>query len=204
MNQDLRRRLAAVVGNTGVGADAVVHPSDVAQLREVLAASASAGAIVSPAGSVTAGRADVIVAADRLDAIRLDDTAMLLHAGAAALWATVRESAATKRLVVAGLPRVRSDRAGESVARGEIARRALAGVAILTTAGELITAGGRTLKDVVGYDLAGLVLGSGDRLGLIVSVTLRLEPAGARIPTEAGTGPWRGNAGIDLIEAFAG
>ena len=51
---------------------------------------------------------------------------------------------------------------GESVALGEIAHRTLAGVVLLTAGGELITAGGRTLKDVVGYDLAGLVLGSGD------------------------------------------
>jgi hypothetical protein len=48
-----------------------------------------------------------------------------------------------------------------------------------------------------------LALGSGDKLGLIVAVTLRLEPAAARTPAEAGLGPWRGDAGIDLVAAFS-
>jgi glycolate oxidase len=103
---------------------------------------------------------------------------------------------------VSGLPSLRSDTAGQSTALGEIAHRTLAGVDLLTSAGELISAGGRTLKDVVGYDLGGLVLGSGDKLGLILAVTLRLEPAAARTPAEAGLGAWRGDAGIDLVAAF--
>ena len=35
------------------------------------------------------------------------------------------------------------------------------------------------LKDVAGYDLAGVLLGSAGRLALIVAVTFRLLPAGA-------------------------
>jgi glycolate oxidase len=128
---------------------------------------------------------------------------LLLHAGAAATWVAIREAAAAQRLAVSGLPSLRSDSAAQSVALGEIAHRTLAGVDLLTPAGELISAAGRTLKDVVGYDLGGLALGSGDKLGLIVAVTLRLEPAAARTPAEAGLGPWRGDAGIDLVAAFS-
>jgi FAD/FMN-containing dehydrogenase len=127
---------------------------------------------------------------------------LLLHAGAGCTWAAVREAAAARRFAISGLPSVRSDRVGESVALGEIAHRTLAGVALLTANGELISAGGRTLKDVVGYDLGGLALGSGDRLGLFVAVTLRLEPSAARTTAQPGLGPWRGDAGIDVAAAF--
>lgn len=202
MKDGLRHRLAAIVGVAGVGSDSVVRASSVEQLREVLIACSVAGVAVVPVGSASAASAEVVINADRLDAIRLDAGSLLLHAGGASSWLAIREAAATRRLAVAGLTAVRSERAGQSVALGEISHRALAGVAILTARGELISAGGRTLKDVVGYDLAGLALGSGDHLGLIVSVTLRLEPAAARTPPEPGPGPWRGDAGIAVAAAF--
>jgi glycolate oxidase len=198
----LRRQLAATVGNRGVASDSTVSPANVTQLRDVLIACAAASAVVAPAGSVGAAVAVVVISAARLDAIRVDSSALLLHAGAAATWASVREAAVERHLAVSGLPNVRSDRVGESVALGEVAHRTIAGVDLLTPSGELISAGGRTLKDVVGYDLPGLALGSGDRLGLILAVTLRLEPAGARTPVESGPGPWRGDAGVDVAAAF--
>jgi FAD/FMN-containing dehydrogenase len=202
MDDDLRRQLAAIVGIAGVGSDSVLRASSVEQLGEVLIACAAAGVVVAPAGSVSAASAEVVINSDRLDAIRLDASNLLLHAGGASSWLAIREAAAARRLAVAALPTLRSERAGQSVALGEIPHRALVGVAILTVRGELIAAGGRTLKDVVGYDLAGLALGSGDRLGLIVSVTLRLEPAAARTPAEPGPGPWRDDAGIAVAAAF--
>lgn len=202
MDEPLRRQLAASVGKSGMASGNVVQPANIAQVREVLAACAGAGASLAPAGSALASGADVVLSADRLNAIVLDAGGLLLHAGGGCTWAAVREAAAARRFAISGLPSVRSDRVGESVALGEIAHRTLAGVALLTAAGELISAGGRTLKDVVGYDLGGLALGSGDRLGLIVAVTLRLEPAAARTTAEPGLGPWRGDAGIDVAAAF--
>jgi FAD/FMN-containing dehydrogenase len=200
----LRRQLAAAVGARGVESGNVVHPANTIQLREVLAACAAAGVAVAPKGSARAGGAPVVVDAEKLDSIRLDPTALLMHVGAAAAWVAVREAAGASRLTVSGLPTVRSERVGESVALGEIAHRTLAGVELLTPAGELISAGGRTLKDVVGYDLAGLALGGGESLGLIMAVTLRLDPAGARVPEQPGLGPWRGDDPVDVASAFAG
>jgi len=199
----LHRQLAAIVGTAGVGPGSLLQPADLTQLRELLASCAAAGVTVAPVGSALSDSADVVLGADRLDAVLLDPTSLLLHAGAAATWAAVRETAAARRFAVSGLPRIRSDRVGESVAMGEIAHRTLAGLSLVTAAGELISAGGRTLKDVVGYDLGGLALGSGERLGLIVAVTLRLDPAGARTPAEGGPGHWRGDAGLDIAAAFA-
>ncbi len=204
MEDALRRQLASAVGTSGIGTDDVVHPANLTQLREVLAACSAAGTRAAPRSSAaTASGAAVVIDGDNLDSILLDPTALLLRAGAAATWAAVRDAASARRLSVSALPSLRSDRVGESVALGEIAHRTLAGVDLLTHGGELITAGGRTLKDVVGYDLAGLVLGGGQRLGVVLGVTLRLDPAGSGVPAQPGLGPWRGDDVVDISAAFA-
>jgi glycolate dehydrogenase FAD-linked subunit len=203
MDGVLRRQLVAIVGAAGLGSDGVVRAATVVQLEAVLVACSAAGVTVAPDGSAPAGGADVLISADRLDAIQVDASSLLLRAGAALSWVAISEAAGALHLAVTGLPSLRSDRCGTSVALGEISHRALAGVDLLTPRGELISAGGRTLKDVVGYDLAGLALGSGDRLGLIVSVTLRLEPLAARTPAEPGPGPWRGDHEIAVAVAAA-
>lgn len=136
--------------------------------------------------------------------ISIDTGAMLARVSGNATWAAVRDRLTGERLAVSALGTPRSETVALSVQAGEISHRSLAGVELVTRGGERISSGGRTLKDVVGYDLAGLVLGSGDRLGTIAGVTLRLEPAGARTPAEAGPGPWRGDAGIDIAAAFGG
>jgi glycolate oxidase len=204
VDDTLRRQLAAAVGASGIDSENVVHPANITQLREAMAACAAAGAAVAPRRSARAASVPVVVDADNLDAIVVDPTALLLHAGAAATWVAVREAASARRLAVTAMPSVRSERVGESVALGEIAHRTLAGIDLLTAAGELISAGGRTLKDVVGYDLAGLVLGGGERLGLVMAVALRLDPAGAGVPAQPGPGPWRGDELVDVTSAFAG
>ncbi|HEX4755414.1 MAG TPA: hypothetical protein VH661_06655 [Candidatus Dormibacteraeota bacterium] len=203
MDAILRRLLVAIVGAAGVGSDGVVRPASTGQLAAVLVACSAAGVTVAPDGIAAAGGAVVLINADGIDAVEVDAGSLLLRAGGASSWAVIREAAGARRLAVTGLPSLRSDRCGRSVALGEISHRALAGVDLLTPRGELISAGGRTLKDVVGYDLAGLALGSGDRLGLIVSVTLRLEPLAARTPPEPGPGTWRGDHDIALAVAAA-
>jgi glycolate oxidase len=203
VNDALRAQLAAIVGESGIGANDVVQPADIAQLRAVLGACSVAGVAAAPAGSAAGRDATVLIGGERLDAIRIEAAALLLHAGAGCTWAAVRKRAAAKKLAVSGLPPTRSDRVGESIALGELARRSVAGVDLLTGAGALISAGGRTLKDVVGYDVAGLALGSGTRLGLVMGVTLRMEPAAAGTPEQPGAGPWRGDGGLDVTAAFA-
>lgn len=63
------------------------------------------------------------------------------------------------------------------------------GLTLLTHAGEFLRLGGRVVKNVAGFDLVRLVVGSGDRLGRLVDVTLRLFPLPERDRTLLWTCP---------------
>lgn len=135
--------------------------------------------------------------------MRIDAATLLLHASAAARIDVVRRTAADAGLAVVALGSVRSETVGDAYAAGELPRRCVAGIELRTRMGDTIAAGGRTGKDVVGYDLAGLALGSGERLGTVTAVSLRLEPSSARTPAESGPGRWRGDGGVPLEAAFS-
>jgi FAD/FMN-containing dehydrogenase len=50
------------------------------------------------------------------------------------------------------------------------------GLEVVTGAGEIIRTGGKTVKNVVGFDLTGLMCGSEGLLGIITEATLKLLP----------------------------
>ncbi|MGM8365245.1 FAD-binding oxidoreductase [Virgibacillus sp. W0181] len=50
------------------------------------------------------------------------------------------------------------------------------GLEVVTPEGEVIRTGGRTIKNVTGYDLTKLIVGSEGTLGIITEATLRLSP----------------------------
>lgn len=50
------------------------------------------------------------------------------------------------------------------------------GLEVVTAAGEVIRTGGKTVKNVVGFDLTGLMCGSEGMLGIITEATLKLLP----------------------------
>ena len=72
------------------------------------------------------------------------------------------------------------------------------GAEVVTAQGEVVHAGGRTVKNVAGYDLTRLLVGSWGALGLLTAVTLRLaaRPALTRslLLTCAGPSPVAGAA----------
>jgi glycolate oxidase FAD binding subunit len=55
-------------------------------------------------------------------------------------------------------------------------RDLVVGVAVALSDGSLAKAGGKVIKNVAGYDLGKLLIGSFGTLGLVVSVTVRLHP----------------------------
>ncbi len=88
------------------------------------------------------------------------------------------------------------DHRGPLAGRWGSARDAVLGVRFLTGAGERVEAGGRVVKNVAGYDLMKLLVGSLGSLGIMEQVTLRLLPRPMR---------WQGRvweADVERVEAL--
>ncbi|HEX3779856.1 MAG TPA: FAD-linked oxidase C-terminal domain-containing protein [Pseudonocardiaceae bacterium] len=67
-----------------------------------------------------------------------------------------------------------------------VTRDYVLGLQVVTGTGELVRLGRRTAKGVVGYDLAGLLVGSEGTLGIITEVTVKLRPKAGPERTVAG------------------
>jgi FAD/FMN-containing dehydrogenase len=198
VNDELLKQFVEVVGAAGVTAD-VVSPADAASLvlvatvchRHGVPISVTSSAPATPGG--TSERGGIILSVHRLTDIAVAAAGLTVRAGAGATVAHVRSSVADAKLVVVGLgAETGSVHVGTLVARGEVPRRSLAGVEAVLSNGDAVKAGGAALKDVVGYDLIAVLLGSAGRLAVISAVTFRLEPAAGRTATSrpAGARTW--------------
>ncbi len=74
---------------------------------------------------------------------------------------------------------------GLRCAKYGVTRDSVLGLDVVLADGDLISTGGRTVKNVTGYDLTSLFVGSEGTLGVIVGATLRLRPAPAVTATLA-------------------
>jgi glycolate oxidase len=193
----LRARLVEVVGAGGVtvGPDAV-SPRSTEEVVAVCRACTETGTRISVVSGMASGPppagADLILALGRLDGLGVDRGAMVLRAGAGATLASLRTAAGEAGMALIGVPaagRV-ATHAGSLVARGQAPRRALTGVVAALPTGEVVRSGGGVLKDVTGYDLSGVLLGSMGRLAIVTELGFRLQPRDARTPpAEASPGP---------------
>lgn len=189
MDDELRRRFAEAVGAHAVSAHAhVVSPRSVDEVSAAVRVCAETGtpfSVVSGPARDTgrAGDAPLVISLHALDHIELSVPNLTLRAGAGVTVETLRARLGEAHLAVVGLSAsVRAERVGDLVARGAVPRRALCGIDAVLPTGESVSVGGGVLKDVVGYDLPALLLGSGGRLAIIASVTFRLEPESSRTP----------------------
>ena len=121
----------------------------------------------------------VLISLATLERIDLEPRQMLVRAEAGVMVSSLRDQLGKSKLVVAGLSAGVAEHVGSLVARGEIPARALCGIEVVLPTGEFVHQGGRVLKDVAGYSLASLFLGSGGRYGAVLAVSLRVQPAGA-------------------------
>jgi glycolate oxidase FAD binding subunit len=177
----------------GVDAALVARPTSTAEVAEVLRAAAAHGLAVVPRGrgtKMTWGRqperVDLVVELSRMAAV-LDHAAgdLIVEAQAGTPLAAVQETvaAAGQRLAI-------EDPVGGSSIGGALAtnlsgpgrvvagtaRDLLIGVTVVRADGVVAKAGGRVVKNVAGYDLGKLLVGSFGTLAVVTSVFFRLHP----------------------------
>lgn len=170
-------------------------PASAAEMAEVLAAATDDGATVTPwGGGVHQGLGhrvypDVIASTARLDRILAwepEDLTVVVEAGVkvddleaelatrtqTAAFAETVPGATVGGVIAAGVSGYRRPRYGP-------ARDRILQTTVATGDGRLVTAGGRVVKNVSGYDIQRTVFGTHGALGVITSLCLKLWPRAA-------------------------
>jgi len=178
----------------GMVPEVVVRPGTQDEVAKVLAACADTNAAVIPWGGGAAmglgnppRRADVAMRLDRLDRIVEFDAANLcVTVEAGVTLAALRTTLAQKRemlpldppaenkVTVGGL--VAANLSGPSRLLYGTARDWVLGMRVALPGGERIHCGGKVIKNVSGYDMSKLFIGSLGTLGIITEVTFKLLP----------------------------
>jgi glycolate oxidase FAD binding subunit len=180
----------------GVAPGLVARPEDTAQVAEVLRAAAAHGLTVVPRGRGTKtswgmppSSADVLLDVSALDEV-VEHAAgdLIVHARAGTRLDDVQ------RVVAGGGQRLALD---QTVAGGSIggvvatnasgprrvatgtARDLLIGITVVRADGVVAKAGGKVVKNVAGYDLGKLMIGSFGTLAVVTEAVFRLHPTPA-------------------------
>jgi len=185
---------------------AVVRPADAAEAARVVEACYRNDIAITPrgGGSGVAGGAvpdgGVVISLERLNRVRsFDPLVWRIHVEAGVttgrLHQVARESGlmfppdpgASEQSQIGG--NLATNAGGPHAFRYGVTRRWVTGIEAVIAPGELITVGGPVRKDVAGYDLLGLLVGSEGTLGLITAAWLRLVPAPEAVDVVAGVYP---------------
>jgi glycolate dehydrogenase FAD-binding subunit len=188
-------------------------PGTVEELAEVVRGCAAAGTPLRPKGSgyeIDAGnpvQADVVVETAALASIRqFDPDELVIRVGAgvtvAALHAELSDHGL--RAIVPGAPGSRTvggviataTSGFERLKYGPV-RNHVIGITLVAGSGDVVRAGGQVVKNVTGFDLSRLCVGSFGRLGVIADVGLRVFPRRGSVAVVEVDDPeaaWRGQA----------
>jgi glycolate oxidase FAD binding subunit len=181
----------------GIVPDAVALPSDPAEVAESLRSAASQGTVVVPWGAGTKQdlgnpiqQCGLVLSLERLNrVVEYVPADMTITVEAGMRLADIQALTVPHGQTVA-LDPPRADRATmggiaatascgpRRMAYGRV-RDLLLGCRVALPDGRLIKAGGKVVKNVAGYDLTKLMIGSLGTLGIITEVSLRLRPVAA-------------------------
>lgn len=195
---------AAAFAVDGIGPHLAVSPGSQQEVEAVVAACGSAGAAMAPWGGGTAmglgnppSRLDVVVRLDRLTRIvEFDDANLNVSAEAGVRLGDLQAVLNEKReflpldparadcVTVGGL--VQSNASGPSRQLYGSARDWVLGLRVVLPSGERIRCGGKVIKNVSGYDMNKLFIGSLGTMGIVTEATFKLLPVPATRATVVG------------------
>jgi len=211
--------LADATGRGG-SAPVLVRPGSAAEVRELVAWAYGNDVQILPIGGATGFSGGIVpvftgpgiaIALSRVNRVRAFDPLLWrIEVEAGVTTATVQRLARENGLIFPPDPGAAED----SQIGGNLATNAggphafkygvtshwVTGVEAVIAPGELVSFGGPIRKDVAGYDLRSLLIGSEGTLGIITAAWLRLTPAPAQAsPIAAGYGSI--TEGVDAVNA---
>ena len=172
---------------------ALVRATSTADVQHVLRTASAHRVPVVPrgagtglSGGATATEGCLLLSLDALRDIEIDAPAMVAVAGAGVLNADLKRAAAEHGLWYPPDPssheicsiggNLATNAGGLCCVKYGVTTDYVLGCDVVLADGTLLRLGGRTIKDVAGYDLKRLFVGSEGTLGVITSATLRLRP----------------------------
>ncbi|MGB7926287.1 MAG: FAD-linked oxidase C-terminal domain-containing protein [Pyrinomonadaceae bacterium] len=174
--------------------EAVVFPRTTDEIASILRLANEArfpvtarGGGVGYTGGAVPVEGGIVIGTDRMNTIKeinADDLYVVAEPGVTtyALQQAVEEQglfyppdpASYKNSFIGG--NIAENAGGMRSAKYGVTKHYVLGLEVVTPVGEIITTGGRTSKNVVGFDLTGLMCGSEGMLGIITEATLKLLP----------------------------
>ncbi len=178
----------------GEAPEAVVHPADAGEVARIVQLAAQAGRPLIPrgagtglSGGATTAAGGLIVNFDRMDRIRSisrEDMAAVVEPGV--INRDLKQAAAGENLFYPPDPsstrvctlggNVAENAGGPYGTKYGVTGDFVLGLEAVTADGELLVTGGRNRRDVAGYDLTSLLVGSEGTLAVVTAITVRLLP----------------------------
>ena len=174
--------------------EVVVLPKSAEEISEIVKLANRELIPITPRGSGTglSGGAipafgGIVIAFERMNRIlEIDYGNMLVVVEPGVITSEINEPIAERGLFYAGYPmsvesctiggNVAEDAGGGKAVKYGVTDRYILGLEVVTPTGEIVNLGGKLLKDVTGYNLKQLMVGSEGTLGIVTKITLRLSP----------------------------
>ena len=129
----------------------------------------------------------IVIATDRMnEVIEIDPANLMIVLEPGVVTKDVNELVKDHGLFYAGYPmsletcyiggNVAENAGGGKAVKYGVTGRYVTGLEVVTPAGDIVQLGGKRVKDVTGYNLLGLMVGSEGTLGIFTKVTLKLMP----------------------------
>lgn len=174
--------------------EAVVFPESTAQMVEILKLANEAffpvtarGGGVGYTGGAVPIDGGIVIGTDRMNKIieiNVDDLYAICQPGIRTI--ELQQAAEKQGLMFAPDPasykdsfiggNIAENAGGMRTPKYGVTKHHVLGLEVVTATGDVIRTGGKTVKNVVGFDLTGLMCGSEGMLGIITEATLKLLP----------------------------